>query len=328
MAAKKNPRKSSGASRLGVFGATALELPVPSPITGLAVGDVQAEFAKITRATPRDPQAEQAFIAARLHMIRTHPTLHPAEREAAAALLISKLKKVPLLKIGAPVPGGVGYGMFYNTAFKTNFSTATAIYWEIICPNPRGGNVNTFLYLTATNRSSLGVEAFISYNGQNQTFLKVFDWARYPAAPWQTNIPFANLAAYLRTESSHGHPYQVLPLINVTSQSGTNHWYNQVWLWNHVANRWDLAYQYGYAATLQQQQAGWVGSWEPIVETFQNAYTGTRPMGALSTQCISKTGNQWGAWHFLSAADGYVRTDNKGFRLLFLDANYNWAVNS
>jgi hypothetical protein len=228
-----------------------------------------------------------------------------------------------------PVPGGVGYGMFYNSAFKTNWATETSFYFDIICPTPPGGNVNTFLYLTATNRSGKGVEAFIAYNGQSQTFFKVFDWARYPAAPWQTNIPFANLASYVRTDSAHGHPYQVLPVWNSTFQSAANHWYNQVLLWNHVANRWDLVYQFDYSATLADQQGVWVGSWALIVETFQNSYQGTSPMGALTTMLIGRdSNNQWGQWHLLGASDCYVRIDNVGFQLLFLDPNYSWAVNS
>jgi hypothetical protein len=52
-------------------------------------------------------------------------------------------------------------------------------------------------------------------------------------------------------------------------------------------------------------------------------------MGALSTQLTSRDGNnQWGAWHFLGTADSYVRTDNVGFQLSFLDPNYNFAVSS
>jgi hypothetical protein len=289
---------------------------------------MRTEFAKITKRTARNRAAERAFIASKMHIVMTHPMLNRAVRDAAVAKLRSTLKKPLAKKTAAPVPGGVGYGIFYNDPFKASFATGTAIYWEIISPNPPAGNVNTWLYLTATNRSAKGVEAFIAYNGQSQTFFKVFDWARYPASPWQTNIPFGNLGSYLRIGSAHGSPYQILPLMNITSQSGTNYWYNQVWLWNHVANRWDLVYQYGYSATQQDQKTGWVGSWGPIVETFQDAYQGTRPMGALSTQLLSRTGNQWGAWHFISAADSYVRTDNKGFHLLFLDANYNWAVNS
>lgn len=295
----------------------------------IVTSDMQAEFKKITEQTPRDTAAEQAFIASKMHLIKTHPTLDLGERDAIIAKLKDGFKMLLPEKSAGPIPGGVGYGMFYNAPFKTNFATGTAIYYEIVCPNPPGGNVNTFLYLTATNRSSKGVEAFISYNGQNQTYFKVFDWARYPAAPWQTNIPFANLGNYLTMQSSHGNSYQVLPLMNVTYQSGTDYWYNQVWLWNHVANRWDLIYQYGYSATQADQKSGWVGSWGPIVETFQDAYQGTNPMGALNTQLLSRdNNNQWGSWYFLSATDSYVRVDNKGFHLLFLDPNYTWAVNS
>jgi hypothetical protein len=117
--------------------------------------------------------------------------------------------------------------------------------------------------------------------------------------------------------------------MNVTSQTHPNRWYNQVWLWNHGAGRWDLVYQYDYSATLTDQQTGWVGSWGPIIETFQDSYQGTYPLGALSTQLIGRdSGKQWGAWHFLALSDSYVRTDNKGFNLLFCDPNYSWAVNS
>jgi hypothetical protein len=301
------------------------KLPVPSPVSGFAVADMRKQFAKVTKETPRDAKAESAFIASKLHMLRTHPALHLTARKTLTTAFAGRLKKQLAKKYTGPPPGGVGYGVFYNDSFKTNFATGTAIYWEIICPNPPGGNVTTFLYLTATNRSVKGVEAFIAYNGQNQTFFKVFDWAR--SDQWQTNIPFANLGSYVRTESSHGNPYRVLPLMNVTAQSGANSWYNQVWLWNHDANRWDLIYQYGYSATLADQQTGWVGSWGPIIETFQDSYQNTNPMGALNVQLLSRDGNnQWGAWHFLSPADSYVRTDNKGFHLLFLDANYNLAV--
>lgn len=316
------------------------EFPVPSmmsefpktmqaEVEKITTSDMQAEFQKITEQTPRDTVAEQAFIASKMHLIETHPTLHIAERDAIIAEFMAGFKILLPEKYSGPIPGGVGYGIFYNPAFKTSFATGTAIYYEIICPNPPGGNVSTYLYLTATNRAAKGVEAFISYNGQNQTYFKVFDWARYPAEPWQTNIPFANLGNYLMTRSSHGNSYQVLPLLNITSQSGTNLWYNQVWLWNYVANRWDLVYQYRYSATQAEQKSGWIGSWGPIVETFQNAYNGTNPMGGLYTQLIGRNdNNQWGSWHFLSETDSSVRDDHKGFHLLFLDPNYSWAVNS
>ena len=298
-----------------------------APVSG-QVGDMRQEFEAITHSTPRNHAAEQAFLASKAHIIRTHPTLAPAARAAALAS-IAGLPTLDARPHQQPIPGGVGYGLFYEAGFKSNYATGTAIAWDIICPTPPGGNVNTFLYLTATNRTAKGVEAFVSYDGQNQTFFKVFDWARNPAAPWQTNIPFANLGNYVRTDSTHGNTYDVLPVLNVTQQGSPNQWWNQVYLWNHVANHYDLIYQFEYTATLADQQNNWVGSWAPIVETFQNPYMNTSPMGTINTQLISKNaGNQWGAWGLLASSDSYIRTDNVGFHLLFLDPNYTFAVNS
>ena len=305
-----------------------LQLPFPSPNSNTLVADLRAEFAKITSGIRPDKAARQAFLDNKLHILETHPAFDLQNRRATVAAFQSRLRKRPHKSAHGPVPGGVGYGAFYNSSFKTNFATGTGICWDIICPNPPGGNVNTWLYLTATNRSALGVEALVAYDAQNQPTFEVFDWARYPASPWQTNIPFANLAGYFRSESAHGHPYSTLMLTNVTIQVAAGKWMNQVWLWNQGATRWDLVYQYSYPATLTQQTTGWVGSWGPIVETFQNSYSGTTPMGALGAQIISRSAGAWGAWTNLSATDSYIRTDNKGFHLVFLDPNYNWAVNS
>jgi hypothetical protein len=320
-AASQNKKSSTRAS-------APAQLLVPSPNSNLSVADVREEFSRITQRTPRNKRAQQAFIEGKLHILRTHPEFEPRNREALVAQFSSRLGKSLPKKIGGPVPGGVGYGVFYNPAFKTNFTTGTAICWDVICPNPPGGNVNTWLYLTATNRSSLGVEALVAYNGQNEPSFEVYDWARDPASRWRTNIPFGNLAGYFRTDSAHGHPYQALMLINLTVQSGDNYWDNQVLLWNEGANRWELIYQYGYTATLTQQTTGWVGSWAPIVETFQSPYSGTEPMGALGIQLISRGASQWGSWANLSATDSYIRTDNVGFQPIFLDPNYGFALHS
>ena len=92
---------------------------------------------------------------------------------------------------------------------------------------------------------------------------------------------------------------------------------------------WDLVYQYDYAATDAQQKTGWVGSWAPIVETFQSLYVQTNPMGALDAQLISSDSNGvWGTWELLPSSDSYLRTDNVGFNLVFLDPNYAFIVSS
>jgi len=238
----------------------------------------------------------------------------------------SQLTLEGLRETTAPAPGGVGYGFFYSDAFKSSWGRGTALTFDIICPTPPGGNINTYLYLTATNRSGMGVEAFISYNGQSDTHFRVFDWARDDH--WQTNVSLAELAPYLKTESAHGQSCQVLPVWNGTWLQGSK-WRNQILLYNHVRAGWDLVYQYDYTASDARQKIGWVGSWGPIVETFQAAYTQTQPMGALATQFVSAEENgEWGDWALLAASQANIRTDNVGFHLVFLDPNYAFAVNS
>ena len=76
----------------------------------------------------------------------------------------------------------------------------------------------------------------------------------------------------------------VLPVWNSTWAIGANQYRNQALLYNQARGGWDLVYQYDYAATDAQQKTGWIGSWAPIVETFQSLYVQTNPMGALGAQ--------------------------------------------
>jgi hypothetical protein len=297
------------------------------PPDRLKVGivDQREQFAALTSNTPVNQAARDAFIDSKLLIAHTHPSVDLAARDLAVASVRKSLAGPS--RPTRPVPGGVGYGMFYTPAYKTAWGQGTAICFDIVCPTPPGGNVNTWLYLTATNRSTMGVEALISYNGQNDTHFLVFDWARTAADHWQTDIPLSGLANYLRSESAHGHPYQVMTVWNMTFVASPVTWRNQVLLYNNAGNTWDLVYQYDYPATDAQQKSGFVGSWAPIVETFQSSYNQTNPMGALEIMLSSAdaSGN-WGSWALLSASNSNVNTDNVGFNLSFLDPNYAFVV--
>ena len=88
-------------------------------------------------------------------------------------------------------------------------------------------------------------------------------------------------------------------------------------------------YQFDYNATDTDHKTGWVGSWAPIVETFQSAYLHTNQMGVSATKLISEDNNgNWGAWALLAPSNSTIRTDNVGFHLVFLDPNYAFTVNS
>jgi hypothetical protein len=184
--------------------------------------DVRTQIAALSAKQPVDEAFRTAFIESKIALAHTHPVADLAAREMAVKSVITRLGPdaphafAQLMARGVvskqPVPGGVGYGVFYTPPFKTGWGHGTSLAWDIVCPTPPDGNVNTWLYLTATNRSAMGVEAFISYNGQSNTHFRVFDWAR--TDHWQTDIPLSGLDNYLTMESAHGHPYQVLPVWN------------------------------------------------------------------------------------------------------------------
>jgi len=297
--------------------------PLPPLRSEAGAVDRREEFAELSTAPRPDLEAEQAFVASKLKLLRTHPYLHPADREAA----VGKFRGVYAAEDIGPVPGGVGYGVFYNSAFKVGFATGTAISWEIICPMLPGGNVNTWLYVTATNRSSKGVEAFVAYQGQNAFTFNIFDWAKPAADRWQNPTPFANLGDYLGIESAHGNQCQVIAVMNTTFQQSPGIWVNEVRLLNINAHQWNLVYQFSYQASLQDQIGDFVGSWGPIVETFQDAYSGTNLMGSLKAQILSRdAAGNWSQWNQLSPTQSDFRADNKGFVTTFLDKNYSWGV--
>ena len=305
-----------------------LNLIFPSPRTNDRVIDLREEVARLSKKSPRDPRGELAFLLGKRHLIQTQPGISPQERRQLLQKLEEQFQGQNISPTTSPpVPGGVGYGMFYIPSFKNNFATGTGIYWEIICPQPPGGNITDYFYLTGMNRASRGLEAFISYQGQTQTFFKVFDWSR--PDHWQTNLPFASLAPNFIVRSAHGTSYQVLPVLNMTIQKAAGDWYNQVFLWQSATSAWALIYQHDYVATLADQQDPFLGSWGPIVETFQPAYAGTSLMGPLQTQLLGcNAAGVWGEWHMLGASDSSIRDDHKGFGIQFLDANHSWGVTS
>jgi hypothetical protein len=291
------------------------------------IEDHQAAFAEATLATPVGEAFRTAFLRSKLRTASTHPVLDIAAQDRAVQSLVERLGPQARGMLAQPAPGGIGYGVFYTPTFKTGWGNATAVICDFVCPTLPGGNINTFLYLTATNRAALGVEALVAYDGQRRPHFEVFDWAR--PDHWQTNIPSSALEKYLSGLSSHGHPYLVLPVWNSATLVDADRYRNQVLLYDQVRGGWDLIYQYDYGATDSQQKSGWVGSWGPLVEAFQPRYMRTNQLGAVDVQLVSAddTG-QWGSWMRLAPLNSYIRADNLGFHLAFLDPNYAFTVDS
>ncbi|RSX55939.1 hypothetical protein D2E26_0502 [Bifidobacterium dolichotidis] len=231
-----------------------------------------------------------------------------------------------------PVPGGVGYGAFFQDQFQYGFTSGTSLLYSIICPSQVGGNVYSHLYLTSTNRAAKGVEAFISYLGQDTLVFKVFDWAQPESDRWQVYMPYSELSDYLTTQPVNGEGRQIVTVQNTTVQVSSTQWMNAVWLKNYRTNSFDRVYSYTYNVTLSDQRDSHYGEWGPIVETFQEHFENTNVVGFNNVYFKSKTtdytSKTWNDWELLTDDVSYIRNDGYGFMTAFRRPNYTFGVYS
>lgn len=299
--------------------------PASPPDFGNAPGQDLRGWA-VGRSTAVDARTRSAFALRKAQTAYTHSAANTEQRGRTLQQFASRLQIAPANVLDRPTPGGVGYGMFYTDAFKARWDAGTAIQCDYICPAPPGGNVDTFLYLTATNRSAFGVEAFILYYGQDEPRFMVFDWAQAATNPWQLSLPFAGLDGYFQPAKS-GDALNTLSVWNNTYRLGARFYRNEVLLYHHGRHAWDLVYQFDYAADDGSQKADWIGSWGPIVETFQTLYTDTRPMGVRQTLLASADAfGRWEPWAKLRADESTVRNDNLGFQARNIAPNFSFVA--
>ena len=64
----------------------------PTPPVDGKIADRRAEFERLTRQSPRDEAAEQAFIESKMNMVRTDPSLSEEEKQRALDELARKLR--------------------------------------------------------------------------------------------------------------------------------------------------------------------------------------------------------------------------------------------
>lgn len=290
--------------------------------------DATAEIERASQGALRHPGEEKAFIRSKLRLLDGDKPIRQetriAWREHLERLLRGRAEPTP------PPPGGYGYCTLFTSVFRAAFQTGTAIQYFVVCPTTPGGNVDDFLYLTAMNRASKGLEVHPLYYKQNRMSLRVWDWA-----PGHENeqrlIPFEQLDEYLFTlEDPPGSVNQVMFVVNMSYQVSPTDWGNVAFLLNYRKTRYDLIYQFYYPSSTAEQQAGWIGSWGPDVETFQAHYSNTNVMGFLEASLASRSDatGAWApsGWQNLVASQATVRSDNLGFVPVRVDPYYNILV--
>jgi hypothetical protein len=179
-----------------------------------------------------------------------------------------------------PVPGGIGYGVTYLDG-ALSFSTGSTLWYKIIVPPVVGGNCSDFLYLTATNRTTLGTEALASYQEQSTVSFCIYDWSiagdRW-AIVWDES--YLDGRHYFQTVQHNGRSYRILNIANATRKVEDGVWANEVFFFT-TSGVLERAYGVSYNVTSDDAQHGGGGWWGPIVETFQNDYQSLNPLGFL-----------------------------------------------
>jgi hypothetical protein len=276
-----------------------------------------------------DPAFRSAFLHSKMHIARTHPARDLPRRNKALFDFARRLGSLPASLIHQPCPGGVGYGPFYRPEYQSAFRTGTEILWQPLCPAEAAGNLGNYLYVTATNRAAAGAETLISYDAAGKVSFRIYDWAHPPASRWQLDAPLGALQRYRITQTCGGQRYEVLPIWNSTARMAPGAWCNRVCLFDLQAGQWVLVYRHDYARRDDRQRGMWVGSWGPIMETFQSFHADTNPFGSLGTQLRGCDRNgAWTAWTDLTGAVSQMRSDNLGFQPVLLEENHDWIVAS
>lgn len=246
---------------------------------------------------------------------RTSATVFKKNRKEKLKVLKKKFRR------RKPVPGGVGYGIYYRQNYQWAFSNFACLDFGILVPSRVGGGSSGFLYLTATNGTAKGVEALISYKGQETPIFMVFDWAKAKGNQWGLNIPVSSMKANFSKITVNGIQHNYCRVLNRTERIGTDIWENKVCLFNFPNNNWDLVYNFQYHATLESQRHAHYGSWGPIVETFQKQYTNLNLMGFCNVMLYNDSNSPK-----VTPQNSTIRDDNDGIDVAFINPNWTFYV--
>lgn len=223
---------------------------------------------------PASPVRDVRQPVARESLLRDPPGMTPLRRPP-----LRTARRLAAGDAGQPVPGGTGYGYWFRDG-QLQWTHFTAIDFYAIVPDRAGPHMRYYLYLTATNRSRLGLEALVMYHENEEALFRVYDWSRND--PWQTslNLPTDHPEYLVVQRSERGSSLRMCRIRNTTAYLGVqeelHQWRNEALLFNFTLGTWDLVYSHDYTtntkeANMPNGTEDW--NWGPIVEIWED--TGT-----------------------------------------------------
>ena len=283
------------------------------------VHDATQERKEYTEKYPPSGEAQKAFYQHRIKQVEAS-TLRTERKESILQDMRRSVEEVDSASAELPpIPGGVGYGVYFNED-SLKFVNSSVLSYRIVTVPELGAELNEWLYLTSTNRSPKGTEAFVSYHQQENPTFTVFDWSKEGSARWSLRMPFSELGPYLKKHIADGQEFDTIYVMNSTRRLDGTRWTNDVLLQNEQTGELDLVYSHEYNLAENEEEDGL--DWGPIVETFPPFPNETTPIGFFTARLQQDDGEP----RLLGADDTHLRTEDPGFSVTHFMPNHSFIV--
>jgi hypothetical protein len=287
------------------------------------VNDVTEKMKEDTEKHPPSNEAKKAFYQQRIKLVESSNLANEHKNELLQGLnhsveVVESASEPVVLPDPPPKPGGVGFGVYYKPNTLT-FDNSSALHYRIVTVPGIGAELNEWLYLTSTNYTPKGTEAFISYHQQDNPTFAVFDWSKPEGKQWGLSKPYSELGNYLTIYRADNHQYPTISVINSTRRLDETRWINEVMLRNKVTKDFDLVYRNEY--DLPEADEDKRLDWGPIVETFSPFPNETNRIGFFNAMLL-----QDGKQHMLTQKLTDLRIDDEGFEVVYFRPNSSFIV--
>jgi hypothetical protein len=286
----------------------------------IPVNDVREETKRASQEYPPTKEEKQLFYQQKIKRVESLEIPYEQKKdlldELEEAAQEEEEEDPPIPK---PIPGGVGFGIFFRDE-ALEFTNSSTLFYHIVTIPTIGAISNEYLYLTSTNRAPKGIEALISYVRQDKPKFHIYDWSiKKKKDRWAASKPYDLLDRYLIKHTSAGQEFDTIYVANSTRRLEGTRWRNEVLL-RTTTGEYDFVYSHDYDLSASDERR--FLTWGPIVETFPPHPNETNQIGFFQTKLLQDDGDAL----LLTDVDTKLRIDDPGFQLDLLEPNHSFIV--